>query len=418
MCVPQFASRRWVHRKLIHVAAAAAVAGFAPQALAQSRISNDTVKIGVLTDMSSLYADNSGPGSVAAAQMAVDDFGGTVLGKKIEVVSADNLNKADVGASIARRWIDTEGVDAIVDVPNSAVALSVQEITRTTNKIFLATGTASSRLTADVCSPTTVHWTYDTYALAHGTGQAVVANGGDSWFFIAADFAVGAALQGDTTAVVNASGGKVLGGVRHPINSPDFASYLLQAQASKAKIIGLANAGSDTINSVKQAAEFGIVSGGQNLAALLAFITDVHALGLQTAQGLIMTEAWYWDLNDNNRAFAKRFAPQFKGLHPTMVHAGVYSAVTHYLKAVEALKSDGDGKAVVAKMKEMPTEDPLFGSGTVRADGRKIHPMYLFEVKTPKESKGPWDYYKLRATIPANEAFRPIEDGGCPLVKS
>src|SRR5215204_1307095 len=283
MCVPQFASRRWVHRKLIHVAAAAAVAGLASQALAQSRISNDTVKIGVLTDMSSLYADNSGPGSVAAAQMAVDDFGGTVLGKKIEVVSADNLNKADVGASIARRWIDTEGVDAIVDVPNSAVALSVQEITRTTNKIFLATG-------------------------------------GDSWFFIAADFAVGAALQGDTTAVVNASGGKVLGGVRHPINSPDFASYLLQAQASKAKIIGLATAGGDMINLVKQSSEFGLTKGGQNLAALLAFIADIHTLGLQVAQGMMLTAAFYWDLDDQTRAWSKKFAERYPKV-PTMIHA-------------------------------------------------------------------------------------------------
>ena len=415
MCVTQIAGRRWVHRKLIHVVAAVAIAGFASQALAQSRISNDTVKIGVLTDMSSLYADNSGPGSVAAAQMAVDDFGGTVLGKKIEMVSADNLNKADVGASIARRWIDTEGVDVIVDVPNSAVALAVQEVTRTTNKIFLATGTASSRLTADVCSPTTVHWTYDTYALAHGTGQAVVANGGDSWFFIAADFAVGAALQGDTTAVVNASGGKVLGGVRHPINSPDFASYLLQAQASKAKIIGLATAGGDMINLVKQSSEFGLTKGGQNLAALLAFIADIHTLGLQAAQGMMLTAAFYWDLDDQTRAWSTKFAERYPKV-PTMIHAGTYGAVTHYLKAIAAAGTD-DGAAVSAKMKEMKVDDFMTKGGVIRADGRLVRDMYLFQVKTPAESKGKFDYYKLMATIPGDKAFRPLEAGGCPLAK-
>src|SRR4051794_1996717 len=297
MLVKQYSRRAWSTRAKegsVSVATAALVPGIPSQSLAQSRISDDTVKIGVLTDMSSLYADNSGPGSVAAAQMAVADFGGTVLGKKIEVVSADNLNKPDVGAGIANRWIDTEGVDVIVDVPNSAVALAVQEITRTKNKVFLATGTASSRLTADVCSPTTVHWTYDTYALAHGTGQAVVETGGDTWFFIAADFAVGAALQGDTTAVITAKGGKVLGGVRHPINSADFASYLLQPQPSKAKIIGLPTAGGDMINLVKQSSEFGIVKGGQRLAALLAFIADIHTLGLEKAQGMMLTAAFYW----------------------------------------------------------------------------------------------------------------------------
>jgi branched-chain amino acid transport system substrate-binding protein len=415
MCVTKFAGRRWAGRRFFHAVAAVAVAGFASQAMAQSRISNDTVKIGVLTDMSSLYADNSGPGSVAAAQMAVDDFGGTVLGKKIEVLSADNLNKADVGSSLARRWIETEGVDAIVDVPNSAVALAVQEITRATNKVFLATGTASSRLTADVCSPTTVHWTYDTYALAHGTGQAVVANGGDTWFFIAADFAVGAALQGDTTAVINASGGKVLGGVRHPINSPDFASYLLQAQASKAKIIGLATAGGDMINLVKQSSEFGLSKGGQNLAALLAFIADIHTLGLQAAQGMMLTAAFYWDLNDQTRAWSKKFAERYPKV-PTMIHAGTYGAVTHYLKAIAAAGTD-DGAAVSAKMKEMKVDDFMTKGGVIRADGRLVRDMYLFQVKTPAESKGKFDYYKLIATIPGDKAFRPLEAGGCPLAK-
>ncbi len=399
------------HQVIATVAAALWAAGVHAQG-----ISNDTVKIGVLTDMSSLYADNSGPGSVAAAQMAVADFGGSVLGKKIEVLSADNLNKADVGASITREWIDRDGVDVVVDVPNSAVALAVQEITRAKNKMFLATGTASSRLTADVCSPTTVHWTYDTYALAHGTGQAVVQQGGDSWFFIAADFAVGTALQNDTEAVIKAAGGKTLGSVRHPINAPDFSSYLLQAQASKAKIIGLATAGGDMINLVKQSAEFGITkSGEQKLAGLLVFIADVHSLGLQAAQGLMLTAAFYWDMNDETRAWAKKFATRYAKV-PTMIHAGTYGAVTHYLKAVQAAGSD-DGDKVAAKMKEMRVNDFMTKNGVIRADGRLVRDMYLFQVKSPAESKGQFDYYKLVATIPGDKAFRPLEAGGCPLVK-
>ena len=377
-----------------------------------------TVKIGALSDQSGLYADLAGPGSTLAAQMAAEDSGLTAKGWKIDIISADHQNKPDVGSNIVRTWIDVDKVDVIVDVPTSSVALAVSEIVKDKNKVFLVSGAAASDLTGPKCTPNTIHWTYDTWALANGTGKAIVKTGGDTWFFLTADYAFGHALERDTAAVVEKNGGKVLGKVRHPFPGTDFSSFLLQAQASKAKIIGLANAGSDTINSIKQASEFGITQGGQNLAALLAFITDVHALGLQTAQGLIMTEAWYWDLNDANREFAKKFAPQFKGVYPTMVHAGVYSAVTHYLKAVEALKSDADGKAIVAKMKEMPTDDKLFGKGTVRADGRKIHPMYLFEVKKPAESKAAWDYYKLRATIPADEAFRPLADGGCPLVKS
>jgi len=418
MLVEKYSRRPWPSKAnawLVSVATAALVLGISSQTLGQSRISNDNVKIGVLTDMSSLYADNSGPGSVAAAQVAVADFGGTVLGKKIEVVSADNLNKPDVGAGIANRWIDTEGVDVIVDVPNSAVAFAVQEITRTKNKVFLATGTASSRLTADVCSPTTVHWTYDTYALAHGTGQAVVETGGDTWFFIAADFAVGAALQGDTTAVINAKGGQVLGGVRHPINSPDFASYLLQAQASKAKIIGLATAGGDMINLVKQSSEFGIVKGGQRLAALLAFIADIHTLGLDKAQGMMLTAAFYWDLDDKTRAWSKKFAERYPKV-PTMIHAGTYSAVTHYLKAVAAAGTD-DGGAVAAKIKEMPVDDFMTKGGVIRTDGRLVRDMYLFQVKAPSESHGKFDYYKLVATIPGDQAFRPLAAGGCPLAK-
>ncbi len=401
--------------KTLRYAAFLALALISGGAQAQEQ-SDGVVKIGVLNDMSSLYADLSGQGSVAAARMAVEDFGAAAKGLKVEIVSADHQNKPDVGSNIVRQWIDVDKVDVIVDVPTSSVALAVNEVVREKNKVFLVSGAAASDLTGPKCSPNTVHWTYDTWALANGTGKALVKTGGDSWFFITADYAFGHALERDTAAVVEANGGKVLGRVRVPLNTSDFSSFLLQAQQSKAKIIGLANAGGDTINSIKQAAEFGIVAGGQNLAGLLVFITDVHALGLQTAQGLIMTEAFYWDRNDASRAFAKRFAPLYKGNMPTMVQAGVYSAVLHYLKAVEALKDDGDGKAVVAKMKEMPTDDPLFGKGTIRADGRKIHDMYLFEVKKPSESKGPWDYYTLRATIPAAEAFRPLKDGNCPLV--
>jgi len=382
---------------------------------AQAQYSDGTIKIGVLTDMSSLYTDLAGAGSVLAAKLAVEDFGAAAKGMKVEIISADHQNKADVGSTTARSWYDVEKVDLIVDTPNSGVALAVNEITREKNKVFLVSGAASSDLTGPKCSPNTVHWTYDTWALANGTGNAIVKTGGDSWFFLTSDYAFGHALERDTEAVVLKNGGKVLGKVRHPLNNADFSSFLLQAQSSKAKIIGLANAGGDTTNAIKQAAEFGIVAGGQNLAGLLVFLTDVHGLGLNIAQGLIFTEAWYWDMNDNNRAFAKRFAPANKGIHPTMVHAGVYSAVTHYLKAVEALKSDADGKAVVEKMKSMPTDDKLFGKGSIRKDGRKIHDMYLFEVKKPSESKAPWDYYKLRATIPAAEAFRPLNQGNCPL---
>jgi branched-chain amino acid transport system substrate-binding protein len=393
----------------------AAVALVAP-APALAEVSDGVVKIGVLTDMSSLYADLSGQGSVIAARMAVEDFGAAKKGMKVEIVSADHQNKADVGSGIARQWLDSDKVDVIVDTPNSAVALAVNQIVKEKGKAFLVSGAASSDLTGKACSPNTVHWTYDTWALANGTGSAIVKTGGDTWFFITADYAFGHALERDTEAVVVKNGGKVLGKVRHPLNTADFSSFLLQAQSSKAKIIGLANAGGDTTNTIKQAAEFGIVKGGQSLAGLLVFITDVHALGLPTAQGLIMTEAFYWDANDKTRAFAKRFAELDRGIHPTMVHAGVYAATLHYLKAVEALKND-DGTKVIAKMKEMPTDDPLFGKGTIRADGRKLHPMYLFEVKKPAESKGPWDYYKLRATIPVEQAFRPIDQGDCPLVK-
>jgi branched-chain amino acid transport system substrate-binding protein len=378
------------------------------------------VKIGVLTDMSSLYADNSGPGSVTAAKMAAADFMKDHPNVKVEVVSGDHQNKADVGTNIANQWFDVDKVDMIVDVPNSGVALAISQVASQKNKVFIGSGPASSDLTGPKCNANTVHWTYDTWMLANGTGKAVVKTGGDTWFFLTSDYAFGYALERDTSAVVKANGGKVLGAVRHPINNSDFSSFLLQAQASKAKVIGLANAGGDTINSIKQAAEFGIVKGGQSLAGLLVFASDIAALGLPTAQGLVLTETWYWDMNDANREWTKRWQKERNVTDkvPTMNMTGVYAGMLHYLKAVVALKSSADGKAVVDKMKEMPTDDPLFGKGTIRADGRKLHPAYLFEVKKPSESKYFGDFYKLRATIPADEAFRPLKDGGCPLVKS
>jgi branched-chain amino acid transport system substrate-binding protein len=376
-----------------------------------------SVKFGVLNDRSGLYADLAGEGSVIATRMAIEDFKAAEKGIKAEVISGDHQNKPDVGATIARRWYDQEGVDVILDVPTSSVALAVHQLTRDKNKIHINSGAGTSDLTGSQCSPNTVHWTYDTWALANGTGSAMVKRGGDTWYFLTADYAFGHALERDTSAVITKSGGKVLGSTKHPISATDFSSFLLSAQSSKAKVIGLANAGGDTINSIKAAADFGIVSGGQSLAGLLIFISDIHALGLQTAQGLVLSESFYWDLNDGTRAFSKRFAERNGGKMPTMVHAGVYAGTLHYLKAVEALK-DKDSAKVMAKMKEMPTDDPLFGKGQIRADGRKIHPMYLFEVKKPSESKGEWDLYKLVSTIPIEQAFRPINEGGCPLVKS
>jgi len=396
---------------------ALAIVGALGVGTAQAQISGNVIKIGVLSDMSSLYTDLAGQGSVVAAKMAVEDSGIEKKGIKVEIVSADHQNKPDVGSAIARRWYDAEGVDVIVDVPNSGVALAVSQITKDKNKVFLASGPGSSDLTGKACTPNTVHFTYDTWMLANGTGTAITKQGGNSWFFITADYAFGHALQRDTTAAVEKAGGKVLGSVNVPLNTQDFSSFLLQAQASKAKVIGLANAGGDTTNSIKQAAEFGIVKGGQELAGLLVFITDVHALGLPTAQGLTFTTTFYWDMNDQTRAFSKRFAPQDKGIHPTMVHAGVYASLLQYFKAVEALKNDTDGVKIVDKMKSMPTDDPLFGKGKIREDGRAIHPAYLVKVKTPAESKAPWDYYKIVSTIPADEAFRPLKDGGCSLVK-
>ncbi len=378
--------------------------------------SNDgPVKIGVLSDMSGLYADLGGPGSVEAAKMAIEDIGGKVLGKPVEIVTCDHQNKPDVGANITRQWFDVDKVDAITDVPNSGVALAVNEVGREKNKIMLFSGPAASDLTGEKCSPTTAHWTYDTYALANGTGAAVVKSGGNTWFFLTADYAFGAALERDTTNVVKANGGTVVGSVRTPLNAPDFSSFLLQAQASKAKIIGLANAGGDTINSIKQASEFGITSSGQKLAGLLVFITDVNSIGLQTAQGLQLTEAFYWDQTDETRAFSKKFLERVKH-QPSMVQAGVYSAVRHYLKAVEAVGSKDSAK-VMAKMRETPINDFMTKNGKLREDGRVVRDMYLFEVKAPKDSKAPWDYYKQIQTIPGEQAFRPMDQGGCPLVK-
>jgi branched-chain amino acid transport system substrate-binding protein len=397
-------------RTLALAAAALAVIGTA------ARAEDLAVKIGVLTDMSGLYTDDTGLGSLAAAKLAVQDFDPAAHGIKVELISADHQNKPDLGSSIARQWFDVDHVDAIVDVPTSSVALAVNEVVREKNKVFLVSGAAISDLTGPKCSPNTVHWTYDTWMLANSTGKSIVKTGGDTWFFLTADYAFGHALERDTAAVVAANGGHVLGEVAHPLSNQDFSSYLLQAQASKAKIIGLANAGGDTINAIKQGSEFGIQAGGQHFAALLFYVADVQALGLKIAQGLVLTETFYWDMNDGTRAWTKRWQAERPNKFPNMNQAGVYAATLHYLKAVAALKSTADGKAVVAKMKELPTDDPLFGKGYIRIDGRKIHPAYLFEVKSPEESKYPGDLYKLRATIPAEEAFRPLKDGNCPLV--
>ena len=384
-------------------------------ALAQDK----TVKVGVLTDNSGLYSDLGGAGSTLAAQMAIEDSGLAAKGWKIDLISADHQNKPDIGTAIARQWIDVEKVDIFMDVLNSGVALAVNNLVREKNSVMINTGAATSDLTNAQCSPNTIHWVYDTYMLANSTGQALVKAGGDTWFFLTADYAFGAALERDTSAVVVKSGGKVIGSVKHPLNTADFSSFLLQAQASKAKIIGMANAGGDTTNTIKQAAEFGIVSGGQKLAGLLLFITDVNALGLKVAQGLNFTETFYWDLNDGTRAFSTRFAERMKSkARPSMVQAGVYSGLIHYFKALDAMGGNPhDGAKVVTKMKEMPTDDPLFGKGSIRVDGRKIHPAYLFEVKKPEESKGPWDYYKLVGTTPADQAFRPLSESACALVK-
>jgi branched-chain amino acid transport system substrate-binding protein len=392
---------------------------------ARAQIPDNTIRIGVLNDMAGPFADLSGKGSVIAAQMAADDFAAEAGdgAPSVKILSADHQNKADIGAAIARRWVDQDGVDAVVDVPNSAVALAVNQVMKQKDRAFLASSSATSDLTGSQCAPTTVQWTFDTWALANGTAGALVQQGGKSWFFIAVDYALGQALVRDAGALVRSHGGTVIGDVRVPLGAPDLSSYLLQAQASGAQVIGLAVSGDDVTNTVKQAAEFGIgrpgqqKDGGQKLAGLLVFLTDVKAMGLPTAQGLLLTEAFYWDLNDATRAWSRRFAARDGGRMPTMNHAGVYSSVLAYLRAATALHSVS-GAAVVARMGAAPIDDALFGPTTIRKDGRAVHDMYLFQVKQPAQSKGEWDLYNLVATIPAAQAFRPIDQGGCALVKA
>jgi branched-chain amino acid transport system substrate-binding protein len=382
--------------------------GFAEQA-------GQPLKIGILSDFSSVYSDIGGMGNVEASKMAIEEFGGSMFGAPIELLTADPQNKPDTAASIVRKWYENEGVDVIIDMPTSATALAGMELSKQFEKIMIVTDAASSDITGKSCSPYTAHWTYDTYANAHTVGGAIVKNGGDSWFFITADYVFGHSVERDTAEVVKAAGGKVLGSVRHPLNTADFSSYLLQAQSSKAKIIGLANGGGDTINAIKQAGEFGIVAGGQNLAAIVMFISDVHSLGLKLAHGLIITEAYYWDLNDRTRAFGKRFFERMKRM-PTMNQAATYSATLHYLKAVQTAGTRETGP-VMAKMRATPVRDAFTDNGVLREDGRMVHSMFLFEVKKPEESKAPWDYYKVLAEVPPDQAFRPLNEGGCPLVK-
>jgi len=400
---------------LAGTAIAVVTAATAQLSPARAQISGDVVKIGVLNDRSGLYADLGGEGSVAAARIAAEEFGDTINGKKIEIIAADHQNKADIAANIARQWIDQEGVDVIMDVPNSAAALAVAEVTREKKRVFIDSGAATARLTQDACSPTTIHWTYDTYALATGTGSAMVKQGGDTWFFITADYAFGHSLENDTSRIVKAEGGKVLGSVKVPLNTADFSSYLLQAQSSGAKVVGLANAGGDTINSIKQAHEFGLAESGQKLASLLLFLSDVDSLGLEVAKGLILTTGYYWDRDDDSRAWARKFEAK-RNAKPTMVHAGVYSGLRHYLQAVKDTGTD-DSEKVVARMKATPVNDMFAKDGKILANGRMVHDMYLAEVKTPAESKGRWDYYKILATIPGDKAFQKAEESGCALVK-
>ncbi|MGX9391905.1 ABC transporter substrate-binding protein [Nitrobacteraceae bacterium UC4446_H13] len=401
------------------------LAGGAAMAVALPNLAGGTsadtpLRLGVLTDMSSLYADVTGPGSVAAAKLAVHDFlaGPHKTKRPIEVLSGDHLNKADLAVNIAREWIDRNNIDVIIDAPNSSVALAVRNIAQQSNKALLVSGASSSDLTGKQCSPNLVHWTYDTFALSTGTARAVVAEGGKTWFTLTADYAFGHAMEADIKNAVQKLGGSVIGGVRTPINTQDFSSFLLQAQSSKAQIIALINAGGDTINSIKQSVEFGISQGNQRVVATVLYLSDVHSLGLKTAQGLQFTESFYWDLNDATRAWSKRFAPHNGGKYPTALQAGVYASTLHYLKAVGALGESSDGKAVIQAMKKMPTDDPLFGKGAIRADGRKLHNMYLFEVKKPEESKYPWDYYKLIKTIPPSEAWRPLSESECSFIKT
>ncbi|WP_027284226.1 ABC transporter substrate-binding protein [Rubritepida flocculans] len=414
-------SHETTRRAVLGAAATAPVWGALPYRSAKAQAAN-TIRIGVMNDQSGLYRDISGPGSTQAVRLAVQESGITQRGVNVEVVQADHQNRPDVGSTVVRQWIDRDGIDVIVDVPTSSVALAVNTIVRERNKVFLASGPATSDLTGAQCSPNTVHWTYDTWMLARGTGGAMVAAGGQTWFFITADYAFGHALERDTSEFVRQAGGRILGSVRTPFpGTTDFSSFLVQAQASRAQVVGLANAGGDTINSIKQAAEFGLTRRGVRLAGLLVFITDVHSLGLQTAQGLVLTETFYWDLNDRTRAFTQRLGPVPGNLRPSMVQAGCYSAVLHYLKAVGEMgvaAAKASGVDAVNRMKAMPTSDDAFGEGTIRPDGRKIHPAYLFQVKAPNESRYAWDYYTLLQTVPADQAFRPLAAGGCALVRS
>src|SRR5215471_8446963 len=402
-----------IANKWATLAACGLIAALTPPVSAETPAT--PLKIGLLSDLSSVYSDIGGLGNVEATKMAIEEFGGSMFGTPIELLTADPQNKPDTAASIVRKWYENDGVDMIIDMPTSATALAGMEMSKQFEKIMIVTDAASSDITGKSCSPYTVHWTYDTYANAHTVGSAIVKNGGTTWFFITADYLFGHSIERDTGDVVRAAGGTVVGSARHPLNTADFSSSLLQAQASKAKIIGLANGGSDTINAIKQAAEFGIVAGGQNLAGIVMFISDIHSLGLKLAQGLIITEAFYWDLNDKTRAFGKRFLERVKRM-PTMNQAATYSATLHYLKAVQAAGTR-DTKPVMAKMRELPVRDAFTDNGTLREDGRMVHSMFLFQVKKPEESKAPWDYYKLLAEVPADQAFRPLKDGGCPLIK-
>ena len=397
-----------------------AITAAAPEFLGRAKAQETaTLKIGCLTDMSGPYRDLAGPNAVVAVHQALEEYGVSGKGMNVEVLSADHLNKPDVGSTVARQWFDRDGVDLIVEVANSGVALAVAGVAKEKNKVYLNSGAATSDLTGFACNANTIHWVYDTYMLAKSTGGAMVKTGGDSWFFITADYAFGKALQRDTTEFITGAGGKVAGSVAYPFpGTADFSSYLIQAQASGAKVLGIANAGADTISTIKQAKEFGIK---MRLAGLLLFLTDIHSLGLDTAQGIVLTDSFYWDMNDRARAFSNRLSPKIGGARPTMVQAGVYSSVLHYLKTASAMgvdKAKLDGAATVARMKQIPADDDCFGPGSIRADGRKLHPAYLWEVKKPGESKGPWDYYKPLATTPADQAFRPLDKGACPLVKS
>ena len=398
---------------LIAVFCALALEGLSQPAAAAEPISDNLVKIGVLNDQSGIYADMAGPGSTIAARMAVEDFGGTVLGKPIEIVFGDHQNKPDVGSALVSRWIDQEKLDTVVDIPTSSVLLAIQEIGRQKNRLVIASTGGSSDFTGKFCSPVGIHWTYDTYGLAVGTGQPLAKQG--PWYFLTADYAFGHALERDTANAVTKAGGQVVGGVRHPQGSHDFSSFLLQAQGSGAKIIGIANSGADTVNAIKQAHEFGIKDSGIQLAGLYLHITDIHAIGLDQAQGLLMTQAFYWDLNDETRAWSKRFYERHKAM-PTMGQAGVYSSILHYLKAIAAAGTD-EAQAVAKKMKDLPVNDFFAKNGRVREDGRMVHDLYVFEVKKPEESREPWDYLKLVRTIPGDQAFRPLSEGECLLIK-